>query len=142
MDIRPLATDEAAALSAFKDREWPAADLAHFGTLEMDFEKHPFTLVAREGDAIAGYVKATLDMGALYIDGILVAAGYQGRGIGKRLMDAAEQEGRRRGAHKVWLQTGADWDARFLYERLGYERTGILKEQYARKDFLIYEKFL
>lgn len=50
-----------------------------------------------------------------------VAPGWQGQGIGTRLVRAAEDAARRRGFDRIVLGVGVDNpDAKRLYERLGY----------------------
>lgn len=59
--------------------------------------------------------------------GIAVLPAWRGRGIGERLMQAAEAWAREHGAERVVLDlASANEGARRFYERLGYEVHGLL----------------
>lgn len=55
-----------------------------------------------------------------------VHAELRGRGLGRHLMEMAEQEGRRLGCHGAYLDTFS-FQARPFYERCGYEVFGVLE---------------
>ena len=62
---------------------------------------------------------------------IAVASGQRGRGIGERLLVAAERAARRRGANAIRLEVRVDnLAAQRLYERLGYARFGLRRGYY------------
>ena len=62
---------------------------------------------------------------------IAVAKGQRGRGIGARLLMAAERAARRRGANALHLEVRCDnAGAQRLYERLGYQRCGSRRAYY------------
>ena len=142
MNITELDPTHEEVLRAFRKREWAIADHQHFGEAGADFNKRSFTLVAHEGQDITGYVTCIVDMGVMYVDSIIVGEAYQKRGIGQALMKAAEDKGRQMGAHKAWLETGAAWDARKLYDLLGYAVVANLAKHYGGADYVIYEKLL
>lgn len=81
-------------------------------------------LLAMEGDDIVGYVNPIVDRDEGWIGGIGVLRDYRGRGIGARLMLAAESEFRRRGVREVSLEViEGNFRAQELYERLGFVAT-------------------
>jgi GNAT superfamily N-acetyltransferase len=83
-----------------------------------DYE--PVILALRdEGGAVVGGAYGATMWGWLMLDGLWVDAALRGRGLGGRLLDAAEAIARRRGCHAVWLDT-FDFQARPFYERQGY----------------------
>lgn len=71
----------------------------------------------------------------LEINGLAVDPDRQGAGIGQRLVEAAVQECRRRGARKVTLRVlGPNTAARRLYEKCGFVTEGLLREEFLLMD--------
>lgn len=84
-------------------------------------------LVAEYDGKVVGYLrlqdKYTFPEGAgvLTINGLAVAQEARGQGVAAALLEAAEAEGKRRGARKISLHVhGTNTVARRLYERHGY----------------------
>jgi GNAT superfamily N-acetyltransferase len=63
----------------------------------------------------------------LFISVLIVPEGLRGRGVGRKLMEQAEQIARARGLTGIWLDT-FDFQARPFYERLGFTVFGELKD--------------
>jgi RimJ/RimL family protein N-acetyltransferase len=83
--------------------------------------------VGQLGLRLAGYGVADL--------GMLVAAGWRGRGVGSALLAEAIARARAAGAHKVALQVWPHNTAAIaLYERFGFEREGYLRRHYRRRS--------
>lgn len=85
----------------------------------------PFAVVARGADRqlVGGLVGGT-SYGWLLVKMLWVAE--PGRGLGSRLMDAAEQAAQARGCHGAWLDTSsARADA--FYRKRGYAPFGLLE---------------
>jgi RimJ/RimL family protein N-acetyltransferase len=89
----------------------------------------------RGGDRIVGHVLVHLERYGVAGLGMMVDAGWRGRGVGGALVDAAVQAARELGAHKLALQV---WPhntvARRLYLRHGFEEEGVLRRQYRRRN--------
>jgi RimJ/RimL family protein N-acetyltransferase len=67
--------------------------------------------------------------------GMLVAAGWRGRGVGTVLLDEAVRRAREAGAHKIALQVWPHNTAAIaLYERFGFQREGYLRRHYRRRS--------
>jgi len=78
-------------------------------------------LAAYDDDQIVGYVNPVQDRKKGWIGGIGVLPSYRGKGIGTRLMAAAERQLGDRGVDEVHLEViEANQRAERLYERLGY----------------------
>jgi RimJ/RimL family protein N-acetyltransferase len=67
--------------------------------------------------------------------GMLVAAGWRGRGVGRALLAEAIDRARKAGAHKVALQVWPHNAAAIaLYERFGFQQEGYLRRHYRRRS--------
>jgi RimJ/RimL family protein N-acetyltransferase len=67
--------------------------------------------------------------------GMLVAAGWRGRGVGTALLAEAVRRAREAGAHKIALQVWPHNTAAIaLYERFGFQREGYLRRHYRRRS--------
>jgi ribosomal protein S18 acetylase RimI-like enzyme len=65
---------------------------------------------------------------------VAVAAEARGRGVGRALMTAVEEEARARGLTLLWLTTHDGTDATSFYEAVGYTRMGIMPSYSRRPD--------
>lgn len=129
-------------IKKFNYKEWIDADISYYGKYEPWIERN-FVFKAEENSEIVGNIYGKFGGGILYIDDLIVAKNKRGLGIGKILMQKAEEFGLGLKAHKVWLVTGKNWSgARGFYESLGYKQTGEFLNHYKHKDFVIYEKLL
>jgi GNAT superfamily N-acetyltransferase len=110
---------------------------------EWDDGPDTLALVAEVDGAFAGYLEATLqepehwsrffgsaDLRArrLFVNAVLTAEAYRRRGVATRLVAAAEDWGRERGATVALLDTYADSpiSVPFWERRMGYERRAIV----------------
>ena len=79
-----------------------------------------------DGNIIAGILGGTY-WGWMYVDILWVDKNHRKKGIGSRLLLAAEEEAIRRGCHHVHLDT-MSWQAPDFYKNHGYEVIGILPD--------------
>lgn len=98
-------------------------------------------LVATIDDALVGYVKLGPDIPldshrhVLLVKGLAVAPDRQRQGIGGRLIDAAIERARARGARKLSLRVFAtNPGAQRLYAARGFVVEGILRGEFLRGD--------
>lgn len=90
-----------------------------------------FAVARRDGGEVAGYVVAWFVAGEGEIANIAVAPSRWGAGIGRALLDAALEEGRRRGAATVYLEVRDSNDrARRLYRSREFEEVGRRRRYY------------
>lgn len=94
-------------------------------------------LVAVEGDRIAGYVRLVPPTAlpahahVRQIQGLAVAAGARGRGVGRALLRAARTRARDQGALRLTLRVlGHNAPARALYEAEGFVVEGVLPGEF------------
>jgi ribosomal protein S18 acetylase RimI-like enzyme len=141
VSIRRANREDGPALSALDAAVWsPEVSPAPPAPPSREFfrESGPdSTLVATLDSAIAGYVKLApvleLDSNrhVLEIRGMAVAPSMHRRGVGRRLIEAAAAEARRRGARRLTLRVLApNRGARALYEACGFEVEGVLRGEF------------
>lgn len=133
---------EAMALDAFKQKEYPAADSEHYKGHAPSFSRSEHTLILKDGEIIAGFITIVFNTGVVYVDSLLVAADYRRKRVGWNLVEAAEKKARSLGAHKIWLETGADWPARTFYETCGYTVRAVLPNDIGHKEYVLLDKML
>ncbi len=142
MSIKIIKLEEAdnSLLGVFKSEEWPEADKEHYGNKEINFSKNFYTLVAKEEDKILAYISFFIELGVAQIDSLIVGKKSRRKGLAKILINEVEAQVKLLGVHKIRLETGIDWNARLLYEKLGYNTRAILPNYYANKDFVLMDK--
>jgi ribosomal protein S18 acetylase RimI-like enzyme len=90
--------------------------------------EHAVWVLAASG-TIVGIVVLQPEADHLLLANVAVATNFQGRGLGRRLIDFAESEARRRGYDEIRLYTHQRmYESAALYPRLGYEETGRAEE--------------
>ncbi|HEV8166945.1 MAG TPA: GNAT family N-acetyltransferase, partial [Actinomycetota bacterium] len=91
--------------------------------------------VAEAGGELVGQVGMELARYGVADLGMLVAAGWRGRGVGSALVAAGLAWAREAGAHKVALQVWPHNQAAVaLYEKFGFQREGLLRRHYRRRN--------
>lgn len=76
---------------------------------------------------IAGGIIGETHWDWLYVNLLFVVEDHRGRGHGRKLLAAAEEEARGRGAQSAYLDTFS-FQAPGFYEKLGYEVFGVLPD--------------
>jgi len=128
-------------LKEFNKREWPEANIEHFGH-NKDWNTKHYILEAYEGKNIIGTLGMKVEAGVAYIGTMLVSKDQRRKGIGKKLMEKAKHIAKKDKAHKIYLQTGVDWQSVHFYEKLGYKITGKLLNHYFNQDFIEFTLFI
>ena len=96
-------------------------------------ERAAIFLAESDGDVI-GHLGIENHRGVADL-GMLVAAGWRGRGVGTALLDAAVSWAEAAGAHKVVLQVWPHNKAALaLYRRFGFREEGRLRRHYRRRN--------
>ncbi len=98
-----------------------------------------------DGDQIAGYVVAWFVADEGEIANLAVDPAGWGSGIGKALLDAALEEGERRGAAAVYLEVrDSNARARKLYHSRNFEEVGRRRDYYQRpvEDAIVLRRML
>ncbi len=102
--------------------------IAHNDSKAAPYDWKALTLFLRdEAGAIAGGLDGHTAWRWLFVRILWVAPEHQRKGHGRRLMEAAHAEAKRRGCGAAHLDT-FDFQAREFYERLGYALFGELRD--------------
>lgn len=102
-------------------------------------------LVAEEDGRILGYCGFLCVLEEAEIPNVCVSAEVRGRGIGKALMTALEQEAKTVGASVLYLEVRqSNVPARKLYSSAGFEEIGLRKNFYEqpKEDAILMSKTL
>lgn len=115
-------------------------DAPHWGravyvaALDAGATPRRIALVA-EGDAVMGFVVASVVTPQAELETIAVAAGEQGRGIGRKLMFALVEELKGVGVGEVLLEVRASNErALRFYRSLGWDETGRRPRYYGNPE--------
>jgi ribosomal protein S18 acetylase RimI-like enzyme len=93
---------------------------------KLDFQPHLFW-VAAAGEQVAGTIMAGYEGHRGWINYLAVAPEYQGGGIGRRMMQHAEDELRKLGCPKINLQVrSSNQQVIAFYRRLGFAVDDVL----------------
>jgi len=93
---------------------------AGYNAQRSSYDFRSFSIIRREGDQIIAGGRGIINMGALEVRGLWVDDSLRGQGVGAALMEAIEDEARRRGATRAMLYTYS-FQAQGFYEKLGYK---------------------
>jgi ribosomal protein S18 acetylase RimI-like enzyme len=142
VQIRSATYEDGKALRALDLATWsslssPAPAPSEDGDFfERDLEPRD-VLVAVVDTQIAGYVqlgsRSRLESNehVLEINGLTVDPSHRGRGLGARLVEAAAEEAKSRGARRLTLRVLAPNEhARRIYEACGFQTEGVLRQEF------------
>ena len=104
------------------------------------FERIGFAVRDADGEVVGG-IHGWLWGEWYYVQSLYVAPRGRGRGLARRLMEVAEQEAIRLGARHAYLETRT-FQARPLYEKLGYVVTGQIEGYPAGETYFLMRKDL
>jgi GNAT superfamily N-acetyltransferase len=131
--IRDARPDDAPALSGLLEQlGYPTSAAAVERRLErLETSDADRVFVAEEDGAVVGFAAVHVNLAVEYdepaakLSAIAVDERHRRRGIGERLVAAAEEEARARGCCLLFLTTSERRsDAHAFYERIGLEHTG------------------
>lgn len=121
--LKTVATFDVEPKTADEQRAW----------FEQHGPRHPI-LVADGGNGVTGWISLSEWSGrCAYSDtaevSLYVAEEHRGKGVGKKLLEAALEEGRKTGLHTIVSRiAGGNEISIRLHESLGFEHIGIMRE--------------
>lgn len=129
--VRPARAGDLDALVALEERAFPTDRLDRRNFRHALRSPTITLLVAARGDDVLGYATLMRRRGSRLAHLASIAVAEGGRGLGARLLRAAEAEALRAGCDRVRLEVRPDNEsARRLYERAGYARFATEAEYY------------
>ncbi|MGN6551105.1 MAG: peptidase C39 family protein [Pararhizobium sp.] len=131
--IRPATPDDIDALFAIETAVFPTDRISRRSFRSLIARPTAATLVAEDDDGVAGYAmilfRAGTGMARLY--SIAVASGRAGAGIGRKLLEAAEEAARSHDRIMLRLEVREDNEpAIALYRKTGYRQIGRIAAYY------------
>lgn len=153
LSIRPARPDDEAALLPIHLATW-TADVSPGATPDpseplLEAETLGDVLVSEMDGVVSGYVRLNQPgpmpshAHVLVINGLAVDPERQGNGLGRRLIAAALDEARSRGARKVSLRVlASNARARRLYKACGFTVEGVLRREFLLNDEYVDDVFM
>lgn len=127
MDLADVAEVVALERVVFTDPWSPDSFLA-------EVERKPdigYPLVVRDGGRLLAYAVVWFIVDELHVGNLAVHPDWQGRGIGKRLLEHILEEGRRRGMVFATLEVRpSNRRALALYEQSGFRKIAVRRQYY------------
>jgi len=134
MTIGPATEADLNAIEALEVAAFPADRLSRRSLRAFIRAPHRPLMVAKFGDAVAGYALVALRKGgaAARLYSIAVDPAQAGRGVGRALLQACERYARAHDRRAMRLEARYDNAAAIaLYEKMGYRRFGHYEAYYA-----------
>jgi len=105
--------------------------------------KKDLMLVAETDRKLVGTVTGTIDCESMNVRTLATHPSFQNSGVGTRLMEEIEKEAIEAGCYKISLFTTFVMKSAIrIYEKLNYEREGVLKKQFHGIDLIAFGKIL
>lgn len=133
VDIRPANESDADALAAIENTSFEADRISRRSFRRLLGRRSCALLAARSETGLLGYSLVLFRKGSSVARLYSIAVnGTGGAGVGRALLQAAEQAAMQRGQKRLRLEVREDnARARELYERSGYRYIGMKQDYYA-----------
>lgn len=128
-------------LNKYHKKEWEEADKEHYGQ-KVSWRAKMYYLKAVEEGNLVGSLRMRIKAGVAHIEKLIVSKTNRRRGIGKKLMQQAEEIAKKNSTHKIDLITGKGWEAEDFYKSLGYQISAKLPKHSFKIDFVAFTKFI
>lgn len=127
ISLRPARPDDVEAMLALESRAFQTDHISRRGFRRFVVSPNAVLIVAEMKARLVGYAlvlfRTRVESARLY--SIAVAAALSGKGVGKKLIKAAEKAALQRGRSSLSLEVREDNAAAIkLYEKAGYQRFG------------------
>lgn len=131
-------------LNDFYKREWATVDRKHYGkdVAWESWTQKNFTIEVWRDEEIVGALTFRINQDVSEIELFITAEKYRRQGIGTLLLEKLEEISKEHNVHKIYLQTGKDWDIVGYYEKFGYKKTADVPDHYLHVDYIEMTKFI
>jgi ribosomal protein S18 acetylase RimI-like enzyme len=136
-DIRPMKVSDIARCiwirTQTRENRWSLEALRRAGITEQSvadvLDKSHHGWVGEQDGAIVGFSMADRSTGEFWV--VAVLPDYEGRGIGRGLVEVAQEWLHANGWEEIWLWTSPDTSTRAysLYSKLGWRNCGVKDKQ-------------
>jgi ribosomal protein S18 acetylase RimI-like enzyme len=99
-------------------------------------------IAATAGSQVAGVLGLRIAASLAHLDSLIVGPEWRRRGIGRRLVERAEDLAKYYNCHKVTLEVPVEGAARSFFEAAGYKLEAILPQHTFKLDVAVLRKFL
>ena len=128
----------------FFEVEWRPVNQELFGEPFLWVMQGEYHLGAMRGQGeLVGAARYSIAEGVGYLRELLVKQGERSQGVGEQLLTRFEDDCRRRGCHKLFLDVAAvNGRAQVFYQRHGWEQEGLMRRHWRQVDFQTWVKWL
>ena len=106
-------------------------------------QKDAAVIIAIEDGKIVGFAFGWNDYGVYWLDWVGVAKEHRQQGVGTKLLQKFESECRKKGGHKIHLDTSrTNKPAICFYRKNGYSIEGHLNKHWLKWDYILLSKIL
>lgn len=123
----------------FNESEWDKVNDIHIGK-GIRWNTTPFHFKAVEDEKTVGVIFGKHESGTVFVSNIIVAKEKRLQGIGRKLIEKAEEFAKSFEDHKLWLITGKDYPEDPFFAKVGFSKEADLPNLYFHRDFVIYVK--
>ena len=119
------------------DRLYEIEQQAHlvpwsFGTLKNNQDERYLNLKLIENNQIIGFAICQTVSDEATLFNIAIVPSHQGNGLGKLLLNELIARLKEKGVQTLWLEVRESNPARFLYEKIGFNKVDIRKNYYPK----------
>lgn len=112
------------------------------GKIEGLMDDIPFFVVRSDARIIA-VARAMMEFEACYLERMVVDSEFRRKGVGTVLVEHIVEHARKKGAHKVFLNTSPKLTESIdFYTKMGFEQVGYFKKHFWGEDVVFFEMLL
>jgi len=132
MKLRPFNDNDLKDISEIENASFSVGAYSLIMLKSMIYSNSSFTIVIEENNKIIGYGTAEkLNRNSMDIESIAILPGYQGKGYGSKLIEAIENEIKKRNYKKIILEVREkNENAKNFYLNHGYKIINFIENYY------------